>query len=474
MPQKAPGFVKATLSALETIVLDAGYSLPERVAAGKLRLCAQASVRYNDLLKTPLSCCEWIRRPGSEKVVGLRSCTKRGKTGTRLWVASLRGVTQEGDGWLKELMSLLLRTHGDSWKGHDHLGKLAAPDEISFLVSPARLEVDVSLVKKGLESFRREGNPIGLSQLGLNALRWRGAKATFAALMQHLDLPARVVRFQGNWHSREDSMSDLYMRECQVLVLTAQEKCLTYLRNGGDLQTFVGTPLGESPVPGGENFDDSAARLAMAGECLREHPPDDLLRAFLDDGFDEQGNLTRTVVERERSWKPDKEKLDEMTVEDGPGTPSCSEVEYKEPAPAFQAPRDIDEPALQQALDSEDVECMVEALVQASSAVGAVKLHLPRLDPASGKLLVEPAPKCGLRGTFSYVMAEEAIDADATLCLRCWPITRGTERSETCSCVCGQMGLSARMPVTSLRCSRRCCLGSVPHDDHKCPVHGDA
>ena len=104
------------MCALEEMVLDPFLALPVRVAAGKLRLCIQASIRHDDLVNTPLAACEWVRKPGDCKVIGLRSRAVRAKAGPRLWVASLRGASEAGDGWLVRLMSLVLAAHRASWR----------------------------------------------------------------------------------------------------------------------------------------------------------------------------------------------------------------------------------------------------------------------------------------------------------------------------------------------------------------------
>ena len=141
---KAPAFRKATLVALESVVLDESYPLAQRVAAGKLRLCVQASIRYSDLLNTPLANYEWVRKPGSAEVVGLRSKARRGKTGPRLWISSLRGATPSGDGWVEELTKILLKSHGSNWRSHDYTGKMPGKSPEEFLGGPSRMEVDVS------------------------------------------------------------------------------------------------------------------------------------------------------------------------------------------------------------------------------------------------------------------------------------------------------------------------------------------
>eukprot|EP00435_Cladocopium_sp_Y103_P069079 s364_g32.t1 len=469
-PQRAPGFMKATLMALEAITLDKRLKTPQRVAAGKLRLCVQASIRYNDLLNTPLGCCEWVCRPGQPGVIGLRARSKRGKTGPRLWVASLRGVTPEGDGWLEELMTLLLEAHGPRWEDHDHTGKLPAPDDVHFTSSPSRLEVDVGLVKEALGNYKEEGHATGLSPLGLGALRWHGAKATMAALMQHLHLPARVVRFQGSWHSKEDNMADLYVRESQVIILEGQEKCLSYLRKGGDLQTLIGSPLGDTPVPQEDKDRDGCfVAEAMAESGPRAVEASTMIPAFLDEVFNERCSIDQKKMDWEQKWVPDKAKLEAMLVEEEPETPGPSDLDD---APMVVA-KGSDEVAIQDALDAADFEGMVEGLVQAKAATGAAKLHLPKMLPDDPKLPVEPGPRCGIRGSFDYILAEEAIDNESSLCLRCWPTPKGTERGSLCSGVCGHMALSiGRHPVVTLRCSRS--LGSQPHEDHKCLHHADA
>lgn len=124
---RAPGFCRATMCALERAVLDSSLPITERVACGKLRLCIQASVRYDDLLNTPLECCEWVRRPGEVNIIGLRSRALRGKSGPRAWIAALSGVHPDHDDWLPTLMKLLLEAHGATWKWDDHTGKLASP-----------------------------------------------------------------------------------------------------------------------------------------------------------------------------------------------------------------------------------------------------------------------------------------------------------------------------------------------------------
>ena len=86
--------------------------LVERVTAGKLRLCIQASIRHNDLLSTPLNMIEWCRFMGTKNAAGVRARSPRTKSGVRPWVASFLGVCPAGDCWLETTIELILQSHG--------------------------------------------------------------------------------------------------------------------------------------------------------------------------------------------------------------------------------------------------------------------------------------------------------------------------------------------------------------------------
>ena len=47
----------------------------------------------------------------------------------------------------------------------------------------------------------------------------------------HLGVKAKVIRFQGAWAKRLDSMSDTHLREAQVIVLKGQVVVLERLRS---------------------------------------------------------------------------------------------------------------------------------------------------------------------------------------------------------------------------------------------------
>lgn len=138
----APMFNRSLMETLERIILDPVLPSPQRIAAGKLRICIQASVRHDDLTSTPLGACEWVRRRGEVHVVGLRARAWKGKTHARAWVCSSLGVVPEHDKWLQALMPLLVESHGPEWKQHGHLGKMPSGTSAeAFLQGPPRSRV---------------------------------------------------------------------------------------------------------------------------------------------------------------------------------------------------------------------------------------------------------------------------------------------------------------------------------------------
>lgn len=64
---QAPMLTLKTLELLEGTVVNPAIQKGIRIAAGKLRLCVQASLRWDDLARTPLANVEWVRRKGSDR-----------------------------------------------------------------------------------------------------------------------------------------------------------------------------------------------------------------------------------------------------------------------------------------------------------------------------------------------------------------------------------------------------------------------
>ena len=465
---RAPCFLRATLVALEMAVQDPYLPKPVRVACGKLRLCVQASTRYDDILNTPLSECEWIRKPGEDKVLGLRSRATRGKTGPRLWVASLKGACRTQDGWLQTLMTLLLESHGATWKSDDHMGKLATSGGEEFTQMPARLETDVNLVKSALERYAKEGIDTGLKEEEIAVLRWHGAKATLSSIMQHLNLPKRVVRWQGNWSSQGETMPDTYLRESQILILGSQEKCLEYLRQGGDFVRLVGEQLAPDKVQEQKQEDESRRERAMASDLGDGASLDTLPKDFLDNAFSAEGLLSEEVLKKEKDLMTGQEPMPDLLKEeaydaDSEASSSSESIEKKPPGDD-KASGSLKDPV--EAMDEADTEKLTMVWVQAKTPGKAPKVHLPYPGTFGGDKPPVAVPKCGTSGDFELIKAEETLDAATKLCKRCSP---STEKSEGCEAICSHLFLGRNVSV--YRCIRRCKMAKGDHSEHRCSFH---
>eukprot|EP00434_Breviolum_minutum_P001320 symbB.v1.2.001161.t1/scaffold60.1/size581591/1 len=281
---EAPLFSKEVMNALECMVLDPFLNLGARVAAGKLRLCVQSSTRYDDVLNTPLKAWEWVRKRGELEIVGIRSKAVRGKNRPRLWIASTMGVTPSGDTWLKTLVELLLRMHGEDWRQDDHTGKLVSRDGKKVYQSPARMDADVSILKSTLLDNLGVSGAIGVKASEIESMRWHGAKATLVTVMQHLNISPRVVRFVGDWGSKDESMADLYLREAQLMTLSAQQDALKFLRLGGSVVGLEGQGIATNPTTqDGEslNLDETVESMAKMDEVSMK--PADVAEVFFDE-----------------------------------------------------------------------------------------------------------------------------------------------------------------------------------------------
>ena len=225
-PKHRPGQERVDfLGYLESVVLSSGRTLVERVTAGKLRLCIQASIRHNDLLSTPLHMMEWCRFLGSERAAGVRAKAPRTKSGARPWVASFLGVCPAGDAWLTTTMELLLTSHGEGWKTHEFCG--CAPDgDSAFFKYPSTLGTDVEIIRSMLSRDVKSGKGPVMTSEEAAAIRWHGAKATLTSYMVHFDIRTKYVRYQGGWKKASEAMPDLYLREAQSVVLKAQVQTL--------------------------------------------------------------------------------------------------------------------------------------------------------------------------------------------------------------------------------------------------------
>ena len=130
------------------------------------------------------------------------------------------------------LVHLIIQDHGRDWEKDDHLGKAYTKDYESATTAIASFGQDVDIVRQVLAQAAADGD-ISLTVEEALSLRWHGAKSTLTSVMMHLELGERAVRFAGNWKNAQQSMTDTYLRESQLLVLQTQEKALSYLRSGG-------------------------------------------------------------------------------------------------------------------------------------------------------------------------------------------------------------------------------------------------
>ncbi len=455
----APLFTREFLIALEDLVLDPFLPKPQRISAGKLRLCVQSSTRYDDIANTPLSQCEWVRRPGELDVVALRARSLRGKTGSRLWIASVMGVTEAGDRWLSTLVELLLEVHGQRWKTDDHMGKLPARDGKSSFDSPSRMEADVHVLKAALLNSGSVGKGLGISEDEVLGMRWHGSKATLVTVMQHLDVPARTVRFAGSWSCPQESMADLYLREAQLLTLDAQEKALKFLRLGGSVQGLIGEGILHLPTKGGQPMDKEATVNAMAEVETAVLTPASVKAEFFDEVF-EKGLPDMEKVEKEVEKKPPKDDiealLEELFEEDPVGDKSTvkRKEKAKETHQAAGEGSDKDEGEVED-------ESLVKHYLQVVKPTPSSKLHLPLPEHRTSALgSSRPIPRCGARGDYDYVGAEERLSAG--LCIRCFG--RGS-----CPSLCSFVMVDSE-GTGVLRCSRRC-NSEGDHEEHLCDFH---
>eukprot|EP00972_Heterocapsa_arctica_P070987 10488118-Heterocapsa_arctica.AAC.1 len=81
-------------------------------------------------------------------------------------------------------------------------------------------------------------------------LRLHSSKPTLTSLAMHQGEDPRAVRTQGGWKgNREDLMPDTYLRECQVLAICLQERCLQFLRSGGEIEAMKAVRACDLPAP---------------------------------------------------------------------------------------------------------------------------------------------------------------------------------------------------------------------------------
>ncbi len=464
----APLFSNEFISALEGIVSDPFLHLPQRIAAGKLRLCIQSSTRFDDILNTPLSQCEWVRKKGELSIIALRSKALRGKNRARAWIASTLGVTPSGDGWLPTLMDLLLKAHKSSWKTDDHIGKLASRDGRFFHDSPAKMDADVTALKNVLLENLGQSGYAGISEGEVSTMRWHGAKATLTTVMQHINISPRAVRFAGDWSASGEGMADLYLREAQLLTLDAQQKALRYLRLGGGVVGLVGEPVFKEPKDeegkrcSFETVVEAMEKMELPEVAVHE-APQELYDQCFENGLPDMDLIeaeTQQKVDPERleSWLEEiKEDVEEEAIDVDGHRQEKVAVEVENPLAAEEAVADSASTS-----DEEFDEAMVEAFVMVTRPTAASKLHL-KLAASKAEALgsARPVPRCGARGTYDSIRADEHVSAG--LCSRCFG-------KGGCDHLCSWTQVDDQ-GTGKLRCSRRCSLEGSDHAQHLSAFH---
>jgi hypothetical protein len=253
--QRAKGYSKKFLSWLELMVLGSmGFTKPDQLVCGRIRLSAQASIRNDDLRRTPSGRIEWVYDPleGEHREYrGILTRAQHTKTLPRHWACSRLGVTEQGDGWLEATVGLLAMAHGDGFATDDHLGKMALPSRHGWAQSPPDGPSDTCYIRRLMLEFSEtlgSKDPRKFSPQEVIEFRCHGSKATLTSLATHLEIDRRWIRHQGAWKGdREDLMPDNYLRDTQRLSLRLQEKCMAHLREGGDMMELQTCPVAQTP-----------------------------------------------------------------------------------------------------------------------------------------------------------------------------------------------------------------------------------
>ena len=454
---QAPMFTVETMDYLEQVVTDPSLPKGYRVAAGKLRLCIQASLRWDDLAKTHFANVEWIRRRGENKVVGLRSKFGESKTGPRPWVASYLGVTREGDDWLCCLVNLLVESHGEAFKTHDHVGKSYGADGLSATTNMATFDQDVSFIRFLLVSAVEAGFELGVDLDDAKKARWHGAKPTLTSVMMHTGEGDRAVRFSGNWKEQRESMSDTYLRESQLLVLSAQEKALEYLREGGKIETLVGVPIGSSVQPG-------QSETAREGKVRRVEPSD-----WKSPGLELRDVVPSTLEECVSHGPLDEASLaGEMSGED-----LTTPLEVLLGGEPKEDPADVEEEEAEGEEgmtddDSSEDEFFITHFLRAGLTLRSGSLHKPKPHQ-------DDAARCGTKAkSFEKIEAVEALERRSSFCKKCFGPATGCDK--LCSAA-KRLRIGDGFVVA--RCMRRCGLGceqlakymDKDEREHRCDAH---
>ena len=463
--QPAPHLNVDLLGYLESVVLDRSRATAERLTAGKLRLCVQASIRHSDLTSTPLGLIEWCRYRGTCRTLGIRAKAPVTKSGPRLWAASHLGVSKEGDGWLAALMDMILESHGPGWRDHEFCGCAVAGG--SFAAYPSTIEADTAVVRS-MMLRDVEADLAPMTKTEASHFRWHGAKSTMPTYMGHLGICTKATGFQGAWKKPSEAMPDLYLREAQVLVIQSQIETLDRLRKGIELRLLEGRPLGEIakdipfcqpgdegqtnwkiPVAEGESREAPESTVEAMKRCGACEPWEDgeLLPppALCPDARELRRELADAAVADDEKHK---ENLYEEASVPIPHDVRDSMIE--------ENPQDEESSSDDGEKEAVDLE-MFTAFVSLRSGSG--KIHRPAAD-------LERGPMCGVPSrNYSSLRAEDAWDPDYELCSRCFGKSFGCRKMCSHTSRCGR------------RCANKCEEADASEAGHEvsphlCSFHG--
>ena len=234
-PLRAQAYSPRLIGWLERMVNNEALPVADRALCGRMRVSVGASIRNDDMKRTPIGRCEWILSPEGKKRA-LRTRAAETKTFPRHWTCSCLSASGKEEGWLETTMNLLEEAHGPTLLTDDHFGKLSNQSRTGWERTPPDGSSDAAhlrfLMRKETAFF---DGAAGFTLEETRATRVHGAKPTMVSIGMHLGISEIAVRHQGGWKGKSEStMPDTYLRESQILALELQEKCLLHLRKGGE------------------------------------------------------------------------------------------------------------------------------------------------------------------------------------------------------------------------------------------------
>ena len=270
---RAPPYPVDVIRWLEECACDTRLTAPDRLLVGRLRVAVGASIRNDDMKRTPVGRTELVLHPDGS-LRGIRTRAARTKTKARPWVCSSMALSPQGAQWLRETLSLLQLAHGAGWATDDHLGKRPMPDCLQFDTSPPDGAVDAAHLRLMMQqAVDPEGAP-RFSHEMVVSMRLHGCKATLISAGIHLNQTqgagdqTTTLRHQGGWQGRaEETMPDTYLRESQVLALEFQERVLRFLQMGNSVLALDVLPMASGasvPEAPAQRQDDAPVAVSLA------------------------------------------------------------------------------------------------------------------------------------------------------------------------------------------------------------------